>query len=238
MDPRSAMTPLRKVGRALPGVFAVMILSAISWQWGFGPLFSTIGNWVQARDYVPVPATVELRTHQGRGERLTYYVLSYVRDGRDYETTRMSVLDDTDPFADSNQSVFGEISRAGQKWTVWVSPRRPDIVVASRDLPIESLLLPFVVAMVFAFFTSQALMNLGRTFKGVPVSRWHRLTGLVAAGGAFVMLIDWFVRKAGIDLAMHDIVGLTVFGAFAAVFLAMGAQTAWQAVRSVFRRGK
>ena len=105
------------------------------------PVATAVGNWSLARDYQSVQGEVIPRTGQDEDGSFTWAV-HYTVAGRNYETSRLSVLDDEAIDEPYNATVFKRLERAkaaGQTVEVWVSPRLPDAALLSRDLPVARL---------------------------------------------------------------------------------------------------
>lgn len=119
------------------------VFGITGWLFGLEPLSIAIGNWRQARDYRPVQAKVVTRSgKEADGSSTSWLAASYDIDGKTYFAERLSVLDEDAPDEPSNAAVVKtlEASRGDDKTiTVWVSPRKPEIAVVSRDLPLKSL---------------------------------------------------------------------------------------------------
>jgi hypothetical protein len=214
------MSPFERVRQIVAALFVTMILSAVGWQAGISPVVSTLGNWIQARDYIEVPAVQELRTFRDSAGVFNAPVLRYERDGKTYETARMSVLDDLNLYAASNEAVNARLSRTGAATTVWVSPRRPDVALATRDMPWASLLLRLLLALPFGLLAATGLSNLLRAADGMRPNPWHRLSLIAAWGTLFVVVMRWLMAYFDLDLSVDEIVGLTILLGFGALVLA------------------
>ena len=119
------------------------VFGITGWLFALKPLVVAAGNWQLARDYRPVQAKVVTRTGKDSdGSTVNWPAASYEVDGKTYYAERLSVLDDDAPDEPSNADVVKtlEASRGdGKTITVWVSPRKPEIALVSRDLPVQSL---------------------------------------------------------------------------------------------------
>lgn len=118
------------------------VFGVIGWLFGLEPLGIAMGNWQQARDYRAVSAkVVTLHGKADDGSALSWPAASYEVDGKIYYAERLTVLDDDGLDDRSNAAVMKtlEASRGDTNITVWVSPRKPDIALVSRDLPVKSL---------------------------------------------------------------------------------------------------
>ncbi len=112
------------------------------WLFGLEPLTIALGNWQQARDYRAVSAKVVTRDGKADdGSAVSWPAASYEVDGKTYYAERLTVLDDDAPDERSNAAVMRalEASRGDMTITVWVSPRKPEIALVSRELPVKSL---------------------------------------------------------------------------------------------------
>lgn len=118
------------------------VFGVTGWLFGLEPLSIALGNWQQARDYRAVSAKVVTREGTADdGTLMSWPAASYEVDGKTYLAERLTVLDDDAPDERSNAAVMRtlEASRGDMTITVWVSPRRPEIALVSRDLPVQSL---------------------------------------------------------------------------------------------------
>lgn len=128
----------------------------VAWHFGLKPLFITIGNWNLARDYQAVDAKVVTRSGKASdGGTATWLAASYEVGGKTYFAERLTVLDDDDPDAMANADVEKTLQAStgeGKTIKVWVSPRKPEIAVVSRDLPLASLAALTPLALGFSVF--------------------------------------------------------------------------------------
>ena len=178
-------------GKRLLAAFWWSLLAVVfgitGWHFGAKPLAVPISNWVLARDYQPVAASVIERSGKDDAGTFNWYAARYDVAGKSYDTERLTVLDDDAIDEPSNAVVLKALAEARsqeKKVTVWVSPRKPDVALVSRDLPLGSLWsrLPFTI--IFAVFA---------------------VAGALGAVGALVGFA--YYRK------MVDAAGLWVFGA-------------------------
>ena len=147
MSKRSKPRPNPTAARRFVAFPLWLLLAAIfglcGWLFGVLPAVTTVGNWLQARDYVATPAQPVQRTGKdGAGTTTSWPAAQYEINGQRHFAERATVLEEDDPAAVSNAAVFKklEAARASQQpVTVWVSPRRPEIALLSRDLPLASL---------------------------------------------------------------------------------------------------
>lgn len=178
-------------GKRLLAIFWWSLLAVVfgmtGWYFGAKPLAGPIGNWVLARDYQPVEATVIERTGKDDAGTFNWYAARYEVAGKTYDTERLTVLDDDAIDEPSNAVVLKSLSDARsqeKKVTVWVSPRKPDVALVSRDLPLASLWSRVPFTIIFGVFA---------------------LAGALGAMGALAGFT--YYRK------MVDAAGLWVFGA-------------------------
>ncbi len=140
-----------------------LIFGLVGWYFGLKPFAVTVGNWYQARDYQAVDAKVVSRSGKASdGETATWLAASYEIGGKAYYAERLTILDDDDPDAAANAAVdkMLQASRGEDKSIkVWVSPRKPEIAVVSRDLPLGSLLALTPLAIGFSLFGLAGLVG-------------------------------------------------------------------------------
>ncbi len=133
-----------------------LIFGLVAWYFGLKPLLVTVGNWNLARDYQAVDAKVVTRSGKASdGGTASWLAASYEVGGKTYYAERLSVLDDDDPEAIANADVEKTLQAStgeGKTIKVWVSPRKPEIAVVSRDLPVLSLLALTPLALGFSVF--------------------------------------------------------------------------------------
>ncbi len=145
---------------------AVFAISA--WFFALQPLAVAYGNWWMARDYQVVEASVVERKGSDANGSFNWYAARYERGGHDYETHRLTVLDNEDIDERSNAVVFKSLAnayQAKQPMNVWVSPRKPEVAIVTRDLPIASLWARWPIAIGFFVLAIAGLLGaLGRAF--------------------------------------------------------------------------
>ncbi len=149
----------RRIAQVVASLVFAAIFGVLAWQEGIYPIGAALYNGWRAADYVEVKATVAIRERMDADGPFKYLVLRYEHNGKHYETTRMSVLRDQDTTLAVNAEVIDRLRREDGRTSVWVDPRRPDMAVASRDLPWSSLwpLLPLLVA--FVLLSAAGLMS-------------------------------------------------------------------------------
>ena len=136
-----ATWPKRLLATVLWALLAA-VFGVTGWLFGLEPLTIALGNWQQARDYRAVSAkVVTLEGKADDGSAVRWPAASYEIDGKTYYAERLTVLDDDAPDERSNAAVMStlEASRGDMTITVWVSPRKPEIALVSRELPVKSL---------------------------------------------------------------------------------------------------
>ncbi|MBL8309794.1 MAG: DUF3592 domain-containing protein [Burkholderiales bacterium] len=176
---------------ALPLWFLLAaIFGLCGWLFGLLPIVTAVGNWQQARDYVATPAQVVQRVAKdGTGAHAAWSAAQYEVNGKRYFAERATVLDDDDPSAANNAQALKALdaARAGnQPITVWVSPRRPEIALLSRDLPLASLWPRLPMALGFPLF---ALAGLAGMVGALFNPGWY--TRLANAAGVWLFAAAW-----------------------------------------------
>ena len=152
----------KRLGVSLAWLLMAIVFSITGWFFAIKPLVTTWGNWNLARDYQPVEATVVERTGKDDGGTFNWYAARYDVAGRTYETERLTVLEDEAIDEPSNDIVLKSLAKARNEQktaTIWVSPRRPDIAVVSRDLPLRSLWPSIPFAVVFSLFAAAGALG-------------------------------------------------------------------------------
>lgn len=138
------------------------------------PLVTATGNWWQARDYVETTASVVPKQGKDAEGSFTWYAARYEVNGRPFETGRLSVLEDSNIDERFNATVTKRMQTAhagNGPISVWVSPRKSDVAIVSRDLPIDSLWPNALAGIMFALFAlAGALGLLGTAFN----THWYR----------------------------------------------------------------
>ena len=185
------VSPYSSWGKRLGVTFAWLLLAIVfgvtGWFFAIKPLVTTLGNWNVARDYQPVEATIVERTGKDDGGTFNWYAARYDVAGKTYETERLTVLEDEAIDEPVNAVVLKALAKAHSEQktaSIWVSPRRPDVAVVSRDLPVGSLWPRSAQAIIFTVFA------------------------LAGAFGALGALVNFSYYKR-----MHDAAGIWVFGA-------------------------
>ena len=187
----STVSPYASWGKRLGVTFGWLLMAIVfgvtGWFFAIKPSITAIGNWNVARDYQPVEATVVERTGKDDGGTFNWYAARYDVAGKTYESERLTVLDDEAIDHPVNAVVLKALARAHSEQkpaTIWVSPRRPDVAVVSRDLPVGALWPRAMQAIIFTVFA---------------------LAGAFGAIGALVNF-SYYQR-------MHDAAGIWLFGA-------------------------
>lgn len=172
----------QRLGVTTGWLLMAVVFGAVGWFLAIKPLATALGNWNLARDYQPVEATVIERTGRDDGGSFTFYAARYDVAGKTYETERLTVLDDETIDEPSNEAVLGTLAKArGEQKTatIWVSPRRPDVAVVSRDLPVKSLWARGAQAVIFSIFAlGGALGAIGALANFPYYRRMHDAAGL------------------------------------------------------------
>ena len=132
-----------------------IVFGSTGWLFALKPLVTTLDNWNVARDYQAVEATLIERTGKDDGGTYNWYAARYNVAGKTYQTERLTVLEDEAIDEPSNEVVLKSLAKAHNEQktaTIWVSPRRPDIAVVSRDFPVGSLWQRAMQAIIFTVF--------------------------------------------------------------------------------------
>ena len=222
-------------GKRLLAVFGWSLMAVVfgmtGWHFGAKLLVAPIGNWVLARDYQPVEATVIERTGKDDAGTFNWYAARYDVAGKTYDTERLTVLDDDAIDEPSNAVVLKSLSAARsqeKKVTVWVSPRKPDVALVSRDFPFGALWSRVPFTLVFAVLAAAGALGAMGALVGFPYYRkmadaaglW--VFGALWCGFIFPVLllvtsepnVEFFVL---IFVGMFALVGvLVIWGAIAA----------------------
>jgi hypothetical protein len=180
-------------GKRLLAVFGWSAMAAIfgltGWHFGAKPLAVPMGNWVMARDYQPVEATVIERTGKDDAGTFNWYAARYEISGKSYDTERLTVLEDGAIDEPSNAAVLKSLADARaqeKKVTVWVSPRKPDVALVSRDLPFGSLWSRAPFTIVFGVFALAGALGAVGALVGFSYYR-----NMVEATGLWVFGALW-----------------------------------------------
>jgi DNA-binding transcriptional regulator of glucitol operon len=198
------------------GWLAMALLFGVTgWLFAIEPLAVAAGNWQQARDYQSTTATVAQRTGKDAAGEFNWYVAQYRIGERLYETTRLTVLDDEDIDETSNELVLKSLEKAfkdKQPITVWVSPRKPEVAIVSRDLPLRSLWGRVPTAIVFSIFAIAGVMGLlgclgnFTYYRRMVDSAGHWLFSALWCGFIFPMLIV-VARSSSVEWIAAAVVG-------------------------------
>lgn len=219
----------RRIGATLTWLGMALVFALAGWVFALQPITTTLGNWNLARDYQPVEGTVVERTGSDDGGSFTWYSAQYIIDGKAYQTTRMTVLDDEmidEPSNDAVQKSLAASRREQKPVTVWVSPRKPDVAVASRELPLKSLWQHTPMAIIFTILAAGgALGAVGALANFSYYRRMHDAAGLWVFSalwcGLIFPMLTLVMTKPNIEGFAIGIVG---------VFAAIGALLLWGAI--------
>lgn len=201
----------QRIGQIVGGLLLAAIFAPLAWFFGIDPLAAAVGNWQQAADYVEVPATVETRTARDAEGSFEYLVLRYERNGQSYETTRMTVLEDTDIDTRANAQVIERLRTPGASASVWVSPRRPEVALASRDLPWTSMWPRLPLTVGFILLALAGLLGAARAAFGRNMSAPLLLTGFAGAWSGFTLPFFALVAGEGTRVDVGATFGLGIF---------------------------
>ena len=171
----ASVTPISIGGRII-GILVWGIVAGLfgflAWNNGIEPIATTVGNWQMAKSYQPVAAEIVQReAKDNEGNNATWLAAKYSVDGKTFFAERMTVLDDDgydDPANNVALKSLEESFKHKQSPTIFVSPRRPEIALISRDLPLQSTLVRLPLAIGFAALAlvgvlgvAGAMFNLG-----------------------------------------------------------------------------
>lgn len=218
----------KRIGAAIIWALMAVGFGLVGWFFGLQPVTIALGNWNLARDYKAVPATVVQRT--GSDENGTFYwqAARYEVDGKSYETSRMTVLEDEAIDEPANALVMKGLdsARSAQKpVTVWVSPRIPEIAVVSRDLPIRTLWARALMGVGFLILALAGVTGFFGTLCGFGYYRRQfdaaGLWGFSAAWCGFVFPIMLLVSQE--DDVEFFVLGIVGFFALIGVLMLWGA---------------
>ena len=153
------VSPHRNWGKrllaALLWALVALVFGACAWLFGIEPIATALGNWQVAKDYRETDAKVVTRgAKDADGSTVNWVAAEYVVDGKTYLAERMSVLDDDgfdNPVNAAAAQKLESARSANAPAKIWVSPRRPEIALVSRDLPLGALLPRAPMAIGFAF---------------------------------------------------------------------------------------
>ncbi len=225
--------PHPRWGKRLLAVFWWSLLAVVfgmtGWHFGAKPLAVPIGNWMLARDYQPVEATVIERTGKDDAGTFNWYAARYDVAGKTYDTERLTVLDDDAIDEPSNAVVLkslGDARNQEKKVTVWVSPRKPNVALVSRDLPWGSLWSRAPFTIVFSLFALAGVLGVVGALVGF--SYYGNMLG--AAGlWAFGALWCGFIFPAlMLVTSQTNVEFIAVF--FVGLFALIGVLVLWGAI--------
>ncbi len=183
------LTPKERVGGFLLWLLMAAVFGSAGWWFGIRPLVNAVGNWNLASDYQTVEARVIERKGQDDGGMFNWYTARYVVAGQTYETGRLTVLDDQAIDQPANAAVLKTLSAAylqQKPVAIWVSPRKPDVALVTRDLPLQSLWPRLPFALVFGTFAlAGALGAVG------AVGGFSYVQKMISAGGLWLFSALW-----------------------------------------------
>ena len=218
----------RRIGAAILWALMAAVFGLVGWFFALQPVTVALGNWNLARDYKAVPATVVQRTGSDANGTFYWQAARYEVDGKSYETSRMTVLEDEAIDEPANAAVMKGLdsARSTQKpVTVWVSPRIPEIAVVSRDLPIRTLWARALMGFGFAILALAGVSGFFGALCGFAY--YHRqfdaagLWGFSAAWCGFVFPILLLVSQE--DDVEFFVLGIVGFFALIGVLMLWGA---------------
>jgi hypothetical protein len=195
---QSKTTPQRGVWPIVGWFAMALVFGVTGWFFAIEPLSVAFGNWSQVRDYRSVNASVAQRTGKDAGGSFDWYVAQYRIGEQTFETARLTVLEDESIDEPSNEAVLKTLEKAfreKQEVTVWVSPRKPEVAIVSRDLPLRSLWPRVPMAIGFSIFAIAGVMGLLGCFGTFAYYRrmvdasGHWLFSAMWCGFVFPMLI-------------------------------------------------
>ena len=197
----------KRIGITLMWTVMAIIFGSTGWFFAVKPLTTAVGNWSLARDYQPVEATVIERTGSDDSGTFNWYAARYDVGGKTYQTERLSVLDDEAIDEPANELVLKALAKARSEQktaTIWVSPRKPEIAVVSRDLPLGSLWPSVPFAIIFTLFAVGGLLGaIGTLANFSYYRRMHDAIGIWIFGalwcGFIFPLFAMMAAKGGAD---------------------------------------
>jgi len=229
--------PHRTLGKRLLAFLLWGLLAAVfgltGWFFMLKPVATAAGNWTLARDYQPTQATPIKQTGKDDAGSFDWYSARYEAGGKTYETNRLSLLEDEAIDESFNATVLKRLERAAatqQPVEIYVSPRKPEIAVISRDFPLASLWPKLLVGAGFALFALAGVAGMLGSLVNLRFYRAHLeaapLWGFAAAWCGFIFPIfllvlsgddiEWF---AVIMVGLFVLVGIGVlWGAIAISF--------------------
>ncbi|MCC7069355.1 MAG: DUF3592 domain-containing protein [Burkholderiales bacterium] len=179
MNPRQR--PPSRVSAASAPRWAVLSWAAMAvvfalagWFFMLKPVSIAVGNALLARDYQRVPGEVVMHTGRDAEGAFTWYSARYTVAGRSYDTQRLSVLDDEaidNPWNARIVAGMAKAAAAAQSVDVWVSPRRPEIALLSRELPLARLWARVFGGIGFAIFTLAGIAGAIGALAALPYYR-------------------------------------------------------------------
>jgi hypothetical protein len=214
-----------------------LVFGVTGWFFAMEPLSVAFGNWLQARDYQATSASVAQRTGKDADGSFDWYVAQYRVGEKTFETTRLTVLDDENIDEPSNEAVLKNLEKAfreKQQVTVWVSPRKSDVAIVSRELPLRSLGSRLPMALGFAIFSlAGATGSLGAIANFAYYRRMADAAGLwlfsaLWCGFTFPMFL---VAAQSSDSAWVPVVFVGVFALIGALMLYGAVITSIRGVR-------
>ncbi len=228
-------SPHQSWGKRLAAALAWGLMAAVfgftGWFFALKPVTVAMANWNLARDYKEIPATVVQRTGTDENGSFYWQAARYEVDGKSYETSRMTVLEDEAIDEPANAVVMKGLDNARNNQkpvTIWVSPRIPEVAVASRDLPIGTLWPRALMGLGFAIFALAGVTGLFGALCGFSYYRRQfdaaGLWGFSAAWCGFIFPITLLVSQADdVEFFVLFILGL---------FAVIGVLMLWGAVSS------
>jgi hypothetical protein len=227
------------------------IFGLCGWFFIMKPVAIATGNWFTARDYQPVPATPIRQTGKDDAGSFTWYSARYESGGKTYETSRLSVLEDEAIDEPTNAQVMKRLEQAhaaNQSTNVWVSPRKPEIALVSRDFPLtRTLVARALVGVGFSLFALAGLAGAIGALTGLgfyrPLFEAAPLWAFGAAWCGFIFPVMILVTNdSNIEWIPMFIVGLFVLIGigilWAAIAVSFGGGSVAGSSRSPFRPGR
>jgi len=200
------------------------------WFFAVKPIVVGISNWRVAADYQAVMGSVVTQTAKaGDGTSYSWRAARYEIGGKQYLAERLTVLDEDDLDEPANAAVAKQLEdaqRESKPVTVWVSPRKPEIAVISRDLPVGALAPRLPMTLGFALV---ALAGIGGALGALPNFSYYR--NLFDAVGIWGFGAAW----SGFTLPMFSMVARephkeTAALVFVGLFALVGLLLLWAAV--------
>ena len=230
--------PHASQGKRLLAMLLWALLAAVfglcGWFFMLKPIATAAGNWLMARDYQAVQATPIKQTGNDADGTFSWYGARYEVGGKTYETSRLSVLEDEaidEPWNAEVMKRLEQASTANQTTGIWVSPRKPEIAVVSREFPMTApLVMKALVGIGFGIFALAGFAGVVGALTGLDFYRRMveaaPLWGFAAAWCGFIFPILLLITNDG---NFEWVAAL-----FVGVFALVGVGVMWAAIATSF----